>query len=103
MKDVTETEIQRTMSVVLAPNRLITNSVDFPTKDTRQHPSGLEYLWPPDVQGLLLHVFDQALSLYYLDRDEDTHSSQPAIGHGKHIKARSSDGSSDQKNKLIKW
>ena len=41
--DVTETEIQIIISVVLAPNRLITNSIDFATKDTCQHPSGMEY------------------------------------------------------------
>ena len=40
---VKETEIQRSISVVLAPNRLITNSIDFATKDTCQHPSGMEY------------------------------------------------------------
>uniref|UniRef100_M4B9D7 Uncharacterized protein n=1 Tax=Hyaloperonospora arabidopsidis (strain Emoy2) TaxID=559515 RepID=M4B9D7_HYAAE len=34
--------------------RLIANSIDFPTKGTRQHPFGLEYLWTHDVQGLLL-------------------------------------------------
>ena len=41
--DVTETEIQRSIGVVLAPNRLTTNSINFTTKDTRQHLSGLEY------------------------------------------------------------
>ena len=52
--DVTETEIQIRISVVLALNRLIMNIIDLHTRDTGQHPSGLEYLWPPDVQGLLL-------------------------------------------------
>ena len=52
--DVTETEIQRSISVYLAPNILVTNCIDFSTKDTRQHPSGLENLWPTDVQGVLL-------------------------------------------------
>ena len=41
--DVTETEIQIRISVVLALNRLTTNSINFTTKDTRQHLSGLEY------------------------------------------------------------
>ena len=55
--------------------RLTTNSINFSTNDTHQHPSGLEYCWPPDVQGLLLHVFDQGFSLDFLARDDDTHSS----------------------------
>ena len=73
--DVTETEIQRRICVVLALNMSITNSIDLPTKDTRQHPSGLEYFWPRGVQGLLLHVFAQGSSLDCLARNEDTHSS----------------------------
>ena len=48
---IREIKIQRSISVVLAPNSLIMNSIDFSTKDTRQHPSGLEYLWPPDIPG----------------------------------------------------
>ena len=53
-KGVTETEIHVGLSVVLALNRLMAKSINFPTNHTCQHPSGLEYLWPPDVQGLLL-------------------------------------------------
>ena len=49
--------------MVLASNRFKTESFDFSTKDTRQHPSGMEYFRPPDVQGLLLHVFALSLSL----------------------------------------
>ena len=70
--DVTETEIQRSISVFLAPNRLIKNIIDFPTKDTRQHPSGMEYLWPPD-SWFTAHVFVQDLYPDCLDRNMTDH------------------------------
>ena len=69
---IRETKIQRSISVVLAPNRSITNSIDFPTKDARQHPSGLEYLWLPDVHGFLLTCLFKVCPQI---RDKDNHSS----------------------------